>query len=370
MTNAGASASERPPVSIITGYLGSGKTTLLNRLLRDPALANTAVIINEFGEIALDHLLVAAPSENMVLLANGCICCAVRGDLVGTLTELADKRDRGDAPPFDRVLIETTGLADPVPVLQTLITDPDVGPRYRLDGVVTLVDGVHGAAQLDAHREAVKQAALADRLLLTKSDVATADALAVLEHRLAALNPGAERYHAVRGEIAAHELFGVRLARRDSNGVGRWLGHDSYFTPGERAGSYLRAAGGARHDDGIDAFGLYLDAPVTEAGLVTWMHLLASLRGANLLRMKGLLNVEGRPFAVHAVQTLIDEPVALDRWPDAERRSRLVFITRGMARADIERTLDALRYEPGERTGSGFDPQAYERFVAVARNFR
>jgi G3E family GTPase len=362
---------ERPPVSIITGYLGSGKTTLLNRLLRHPATANTAVIINEFGEIALDHLLVAAPSENMVLLANGCICCAVRGDLVGTLGDLADKRERGETPPFDRVLIETTGLADPVPVLQTLITDPEVGPRYRLDGIVTLVDAVHGAAQLDAHREAVKQAALADRLLVTKCDVAAAESVAALERRLAALNPGAQRFRAVRGEIGPEALLGATLAGRHGEALARWLGHQPYFAAGGRRSRYLGGDDGARHDDRVKAFGLYLDEPVTETGLVTWLHLLASLRGANLLRMKGLLNVEGRPFAVHAVQTLIDEPVELERWPDADRRSRLVFVTRDMARADIERTLDALRYDPGTRAGSGgFDPRAYERFVAVARKFR
>lgn len=371
MTNAISRAPERPPVSIITGFLGSGKTTLLNRLLREPALAKTAVIVNEFGEIALDHLLVAVPSENMVLLANGCICCAVRGDLVGTLEELADKRDRGETPPFDRVLIETTGLADPVPVLQTLITDPDVGPRYRLDGVVTLVDAVHGAAQLDAHREAIKQAALADRVLITKCDVAAPEVVSALERRLVALNPGAQRYRAVRGEIGSEELFGVTLAGRDGEVLARWLGHQSYFAAGAPRNSYLAGANGGRHDDGVEAFGLYLDEPVTETGLVTWLHLLASLRGANLLRMKALLNVEGRPFAVHAVQTLIDEPIALERWPDEERRSRLMFITRDMARDDIERTLDALRYDAGARVaGGGFDPKAYERFVAVARNFR
>jgi len=365
MTAAGV---ERPAVSIITGYLGSGKTTLLNRLLRAPALANTAVIINEFGEIALDHLLVAAPSENMVLLANGCICCAVRGDLVGTLGELAEKRKRGDTPPFDRILIETTGLADPVPVLQTLITDPEVGPRYRLDAVLTLVDGVHGAAQLDAHREAIKQAALADRLLITKCDLAPGESITALERRLAALNPGAQRYRIARGEIAPEDLFGVALEDCGTKNLTRWLQPEAYLAAGAHRGRYL---GKGRHDDGIDAFSVHLDRPVTRAGLVTWLHLLASLRGANLLRMKGLLNVEGRPVTVHAVQTLIDEPVALERWPDEERRSRLVFITRDMARADIERTLDALGFDAGGPQESGaFDPRAYERFVAVAKNFR
>ena len=370
MTNGTASASERPPVSIITGYLGSGKTTLLNRLLRDPALANTAVIINEFGEIALDHLLVAAPSENMVLLANGCICCAVRGDLVGTLEELARKRETGDAPPFDRVLIETTGLADPVPVLQTLITDPDVGPRYRLDGVVTLVDAVHGAGQLDAHREAVKQAALADRMLITKCDVAEDETVAALEERLAQVNPAARRYRVARGEIAPSELFGAMPERSEGTAVSGWLGHAAYVTPGGRQERLLKGTRGP-HEESVKAFASYLDQPVTQAGLVAWLHLLASIRGANLLRMKGLLNVEGRPVAVHAVQTLIDEPVTLDDWPDSERRSRLVFITRDIARADIERTLDALRYDAGPRAADGgFDPRAYERFVAMARNFR
>jgi G3E family GTPase len=370
MTNGTASASERPPVSIITGYLGSGKTTLLNHLLRDPALSNTAVIINEFGEIALDHLLVAAPSENMVLLANGCICCAVRGDLVGTLGDLAGKRDRGETPPFDRVLIETTGLADPVPVLQTLITDPDVGPRYRLDGVVTLVDAVHGAAQLDEHREAVKQAALADRILITKCDIAAAEAVTALERRLASLTPAAGRHRVVRGQIDPEELFGVTLQRGDGKAVASWLGHASYSSAGKGRSARLTPRGRVNHDQGVQAFALYLDEPVTEAGVVAWLHLLASLRGANLLRMKALLNVEGRPVAVHAVQTVIDEPVALNEWPDAERRSRLVFITRDIARADIERTLDALRYDAGPRAAGGFDPRAYERFVAMARNFR
>lgn len=362
-------AAERPAVSIITGYLGSGKTTLLNRLLRDPAFANTAVIINEFGEIALDHLLVAAPSENMVMLASGCICCTVRGELVDTLADLARKRSRGETPLFDQVLIETSGLADPVPVLQTLITDEEVGPRYRLDGVVTLVDGVHGAAQLDAHREAVKQAALADRLLVTKSDLARAGAVAALEGRLEIINPGARRYRVTRGEIAADELFGAALDGRD--GPANWLRHDTYVPAGAPSRRAVRDARRGRHDDGVEAFGVYLDEPVTETGLVTWLHLLASLRGANLLRMKGLLNVEGRPVAVHAVQTLIDEPVQLPRWPDAERRSRLIFITRDMERGDIEKTLEALRFDAGARPlRGGFDPRAYERFVALAKNFR
>ncbi len=357
----------RVPVSLITGFLGSGKTTLLNRLLQDPALAGAVVIINEFGEIALDHLLVATPSENTVLLANGCICCTVRGDLTDTLAGLARKRDGGELPRFDRVLIETTGLADPVPVLQTLITDEATAPHYRLDSVATLVDGVHGASQLDAHPEAVKQAALADRLLITKSDIAGADTLASLEQRLARINPGANRSRVIRGEIAPEALFGAALheAAADNPRFARWLAHEAVAGTCDDGHGH---AVGTRHDDRVSAFCVYLDRPATRAGLIMWLNLLAGLRGANLLRVKGLLNVEGAPIAVHAVQTLIDEPVELARWPDTERRSRLVFITRDLPRAAIEKTLPMLTFDAGAPRGT-IDPHAYARFAAAAQNF-
>jgi len=367
MSEVTAAAGKRPPVSIITGYLGSGKTTLLNRLLADPGMARAAVIINEFGEIGLDHLLVATPNENTVLLANGCICCTVRGDLVDTLRGLARKRLEGALPPFDRVLVETTGLADPVPVLQTLITDDNVAPLYRPDSVMTLVDAVHGARTLDEHAEGVKQAVLADHLLLSKCDLAGEDAVAALERRLARLNPGARQFRVTRGEIHPRELFGAALdAAADGSGLARWLNHHAYAAT--RTGRQRRAG---RHDRGIRSFGLCLERPVTRAGLMTWMRLLTSLRGASLLRMKGLLNVDGRPVAVHAVQTLIDEPVELPRWPDAERRSRLVFITRGLARDEIERTLAMLEIGSEKNAARGtLDPQAYARFVEAAQTFR
>ncbi len=365
MTNVTAVAEDRPPVSIITGYLGSGKTTLLNRLLADPSMARAAVIINEFGEIGLDHLLVATPNENTVLLANGCLCCTVRGDLVDTLRDLHERRRDGALPPFDRVLVETTGLADPVPVLQTLITDEAVAPLYRADGVVTLVDAVHGARSLDEHAEAVKQAALADCILITKCDRAGARAIAVLERRLARVNPGARRFRVTRGEIAPGELFGAALDPANS-GVTRWLNFTAYAA--ETAGRRKRAG---RHDGHIRSFSLHLDRPATRAGLMTWLKLLATMRGANLLRVKGLINVEGRPFAVHAVQTVIDEPVELPHWPDADHRSRLIFITRGLGRAELERTLAALELGADTHASRGaLDPRAYARFVAAAQGFR
>lgn len=360
------------PVSIITGFLGSGKTTLLNRLLQHAGMADTAVIINEFGEIGLDHLLIATPSENTVLLSNGCLCCTVRGDLVETLADLYNKRRDGAIPGFGKVVVETTGLADPVPILQTLMTDPELVPAFRLDAVVTLVDGVNGAGQLDQHPESVKQAAVADRLIITKSDLAGPAELQALERRLARINPGAARLTAINGDIEPARLFGAGLAdvARDGDARG-WLRADAYAENGHRHDGHEHAADVNRHDDHIRAFCIYYDKPVSATGLAVWLDTLAALRGANLLRVKGLINVAGSPVAVNAVQTLIHEPQALARWPDDERRSRLVFITRDMARAEVERTLDALALPdvPGGR-GRALDPQAYAQFVAAMKSFR
>lgn len=354
----------RLPVSIITGFLGSGKTTLLNRLLQDPAMAGAAVIINEFGEIGLDHLLIATPNENTVLLASGCICCTVRGDLVNTLRDLDKQRRQGDLPPFDRVLIETTGLADPVPIVQTVVIDEKLAPQYQLDSVITLVDAVNGAAQLDQQPESRKQAAVADRLLITKTDIADPAVVAVLRERLATLNPAAEVTTASRGEVAPALLFGATIAPESREAdVARWLREDEYRRVESR--QYSLAPGA--HDAGIRSYSLMLDIPVTRAGLTAWLTALASLRGAELLRVKGLLNVEGEPVAVHAVQTLIHEPVTLERWPDEERRSRLVFITRNMTREAVESTLDVLGWQSDvpSTVVPKPDPQAYARFLAA-----
>jgi len=363
-TNAG-----RPPVSIITGYLGSGKTTLLNRLLQHPGMANAAVIINEFGEIGLDHLLVSTPSENTVLLQNGCLCCTVRGDLVETLADLLVRRGKGGLPAFDRVLVETTGLADPVPVLRTLASEELIATRLRTGAVITLVDGVNGEAQLDTCPESVKQAAVADCLVITKSDLARKPALARLRKRLATINPGVQAHEAVRGEIEPALLFDAALddpsARRSR--VERWLNEAAYVKAERSPLHAKRGRGGSR----IGSFAVRRDRPVSAAGLMAWMNLLAALKGGNLLRVKGLINVEGRPVAVHAVQSVIHEPVELEKWPSADRDSRIVFITRDMARAELEATLPALDLAaraPGK--GVAIDPEAYARFARAAAGFR
>jgi G3E family GTPase len=360
---------DRIPVSIITGFLGAGKTTLLNRLLREPAMSDTAVIINEFGEIGLDHLLVARPAENMVVLDGGCICCTVRGDLVGTLNDLHARRTAAELPPFNRVLVETTGLADPVPILQTLITDPELAQIYRLQDVITMVDGLHGHAQLDRNPESVKQAAVADTVLITKRDLAGEPALAELSARLTSLNPGAVLHVIERGMVPPDLLFsspGVDAAATAAQ-LERWLNHRAYVSaPGP---ARFMSRGSPAHDDGIRAFSIYRDEPVSAAGLTLWLQSLAGLRGANLLRFKGLLNVDGRPIVVQAVQTIIHEPVELEAWPDDDRRSRLVFITRDMERIELERTLDALDYAPDATPTPRIDPQAYARFVQALQGF-
>ena len=365
MTSPTVVAAERPPVSIITGYLGSGKTTLLNRLLRDPGMARAAVIINEFGEVALDHLFIATPGDNTVLLANGCLCCTIRGDLVGTLSRLLAQRGAGGIPAFDRVLVETTGLADPVPVLRTLASEETIAPRLRPGAVITMVDGVNGEGRLDDCPESVKQAAVADCLLISKTDIAEAAALGRLRKRLTRINPGAQLLDAVRGAVAPGLLFGTALVdpAAEREAVERWLNEEAYAKAEP-------ARGGGRHGDRIHAFAVRHEEPVTGAGLAAWLNLMATLKGANLLRVKGIINVAGSPVVVHVVQSVIHEPLTLESWPSADRSSRIVFITRDLGRAEIEATLPALGLDAKRRAGAAIDPAAYARFVSAAAGFR
>jgi G3E family GTPase len=316
-------------VTVVTGFLGSGKTTLIRRLLTHPGMNRVAVVINEFGEVGIDNALVAASSENVTLLANGCLCCTVRTDLQETLRELFAQRRAGEVIDFDRVVVETTGLADPAPVIQTFAADTLLAAQYRLDGVVTLVDAVNGARQLDAQPEAVKQAAVADRLLLTKTDLAGAAEVEALRGRLRSLNPRAEFAVAVQGEVdpAFFLDIGLRTARADGAQLERWLG-----SPGEGDG-YLgkRLATGA-HDRAIRSFVLWFDRPFSWQTFSAAMELLTSMRGPDLLRVKGLVNVAGErgPVVVQGVQHIFHPPTTLDAWPSEDRRSRLVFITRNI----------------------------------------
>ncbi len=327
---------ETTPVTVLTGFLGAGKTTLLNHLLQQPELAGAAVLVNEFGEIGLDHLLVEKIDDSTVLLNAGCLCCTIRGDLARVLREMLPRARRGD---ISRIVIETTGLADPVPILATLITDPVAASAYRLDGIVTVVDAVNGAEHLDSQDEAVRQVAVADRIIISKADLADT---AALRDRLHALNPGAPIIEAAFGKVDPG--FVLRAGLFDPAAkipdVAGWLNvaaveadHRHHHDPN-------------RHDARISAFCVTLPDPLDWPGLSMWLEMLVASRGENLLRVKGILNLKGhdRPVAIHAVHHLMHPPAKLAAWPEGDpRTSRIVFITRDLPRAVIEDGLLAFQ---------------------------
>jgi G3E family GTPase len=305
------------PVSVVTGFLGSGKTTLLSRLLRDPALARTAVIVNEFGEVGLDHLLLEASDEEVVLLEGGCLCCKVRGDLVRTAGELLARRARGAAA-FDRIVVETTGLADPAPILQALMTDREIAQALRLESVIATVDCAAGGATLDAHPQSVKQAALADRIVLTKTDLADPGALA---ERLRRINPSAPQLTALHGAVDANLLF---------RGT-------SYDRPLDTRTSHA--------DSGVTTFCLRRSEPLHAVTLSLFLQVLAEHGGAKLLRLKGLVDVlesPGRPALIHGVQHVFHPPAWLDAWPDDDRTTRIVVISQGLDAGWLQDLLEVL----------------------------
>lgn len=357
---------DRIPVLLVTGFLGSGKTTLLNHLLKHPAMAKSLVVVNEFGEIGIDHLLVSAPSENILLMDNGCLCCVLQGELKDTFVALYSKRARGDIPAFDRIILETTGLADPVPVMQTIVADGDVAFCYRLEAVVTLVDALHGAHQLEHTPESIKQAAVADILLISKTDLAGDAEIADLTEKLSRINPTTlpveVDYEAF--DVSPFLAGETRMTDRAAS-VEKWLRATS---SGEHHVSSPNADGRDHHTDRLNTFSIAHDVPVTRRALVMWMNLLADFRGRDLLRVKGLVNVDGKPVVIHIVQTVVHEPIELECWPNADRRSRVVFITRNITRDDIAPTLEALAMsESVDRPAHSIDREAYAGFLRLAK---
>ncbi len=350
------------PVTVLTGFLGSGKTTLLAHLLRDPALKDTAVIINEFGEIGLDHHLIEQVKGEVVVMESGCVCCTIRSDLGNTLRSLYLRRARGEVPAFKRVVIETTGLADPAPIVQLLIEDPLVEAYYRLDGIIATVDAVNGKWQLFTEPHAVKQVAVADRVVLTKTDLASREAVIEIAGQIQALNPGAPLVLALHGQVASAALFNVGLydPTTKSVDVQRWLRDEAYAAQNARDDAHDhghahdpvpdhggRAVG--RHDARIASTCLTATDPLDWDGFSSWLDRLLAERGADILRVKGILNVTGedRPVVIHGVQHLFHPPARLASWPDDDRRSRLVFITRDLDRATLERGFAAHREPTG-----------------------
>lgn len=343
----------RISTSLLTGFLGSGKTTILNELLRHEEMGETAVIVNEFGEISLDHLLVENATEEMIVLESGCVCCSVRNDLLETMTELYEKRDRGVIPRFQRVVIETTGLADPAPILRTLIREADVAERYFLDSVLCTVDLFNLEDTLRGQYESRKQVAVADRLILTKYDLlekevgqeAAEQCLLELREMLWDLNPSAPHVVVRPGAVEPHELFGVALfdEARDANArpdVSAWLRDDAYLATEEEHDH------GAAHAHGheLRSFCLTWSDPIPMQVFEAWITSLLHYQGPRLLRVKGIVNIREieRPTILHIVQHAFHDPVVLDSWPDDDRRTRIVFITKGLERESLERGLQDL----------------------------
>ena len=332
----------RVPVSVVTGFLGSGKTTLLNRLVRHPGMADTALIVNEFGEIGIDHELVDSAFENTVVMDSGCICCSIRGDLVDTIGDLFANVGQGRLPSFSRIVIETTGLADPVPIVHALTGEAVIADRCRLDSVVTTVDAQNGAGQLDVHIEAERQVALADVAVITKTDLVTADAVQDVLRRVARLNPGLPTHTAVQGEIDPDLLF------EGAGGAPARIAEELRAVEAAESHAHEHEHGHHHHPDvnrhgNIRAHTIQTTAPLRWDRLRLWLETVFSLRGAEFLRLKGIVDVAGeeRPVVVQAVGNTFSPPRLLADWPDGVRASRIILITQGLAPEDLQRSFDA-----------------------------
>lgn len=372
------------PVILLTGFLGSGKSTLLGRILRDPRFSDTAVVVNEFGEVGLDGFLVEHSLEQTVEMTSGCLCCTIRGDVRQTLLSLHRRQAQGQVPAFERLIIETTGLADPAPVLHTLMTDPQLANRYMLGGVVTVVDVVSAEMTLERFAESVKQVAVADRIVLTKTDMvldpASKSDLETLRSYIKRLNPGARIVDRHDTGFDLRQLFDTSLydPLTKSIDVQRWLNSEAYESS-ESAHDHHHHHGHNHHDHGhhhhghhgdehhhdinrhgedIEAFCLVLDDPISSTSFTMALDLLVSSKGADLLRVKGILNIREKPetpVVIHGVQHVFHDPVWLEAWPDTDRRSKIVFITRGVPKETIETLFDAITsiLRPPEKAKAG-----------------
>jgi len=327
------------PVTVVTGFLGSGKTTLISKLVRHPEMNRVAVVINEVGEIGIDHDLVASSSENITLLSNGCICCSVRTDMQETLRDLFARRTVGEILDFDRVIIETTGLADPAPVIQTLVSDTMLEAQYRFDGLVTLADAVNLPSQLKNQPEATKQLAIADRIFITKTDLIASPEMDALHAQIIQINPHAPIAYLTNGVIEPKELMNLGLtSAKSTSKTLDFLGENGPSTEtGKYLGSFVNA-----HSSQIKTASIRFTEPFTWTAFSAALELLSNLRGPDMLRVKGIVNVEGNPVVIQGVQHIFHPPVHLDKWPSSDQDSRLVFITRNIPAELIQNLFEAV----------------------------
>ena len=344
------------PVTVITGFLGSGKTTLLSSILKKKELQKTAVIINEFGEIGLDHALIEHTDENIVELQSGCICCTIQGDLNKTLIDLFDKMMNGKVSSFNRVLIETTGLANPVPIIHTLMSSIELIRIYSLDGVITVVDSVNGEKTLDLHEESLKQLALAEKIILSKTDIIDKDEIKSLIYRIKEINPVSQIVYSKFGNIPLEEIFGLGAydPYKKSADVKNWLAAEKYKDKKHHHHHDVN-----RHNENIRAFSMMSENPVNMIAFSFFRDMITAALGANLLRMKGIINIAGeeRPAVIHGVQHIFHPVQWLETWPDNDRRTKLVFITQNIKKEQIE---DFFRPLMGLDTEKGLPKEIFE----------
>ena len=368
---------QRIPVTLLTGFLGAGKTTLLNHLVRDPAAGRIAVVMNEFGDVGLDHDLIEEATEETILLDSGCLCCSIRGDLATTLAALMERRKQGDLA-FDRLVIETTGIADPGPVLHTMVVSDLIAPDYRMDGVVTLADAATGHGTLDRQFEAVHQIAVADVIVLTKTDLVSEAELQDFETRIQGINEAAPRVRAAHGCVQFGTLFNLSAMRTGAaqDDIAKWIGdaqsdeapghhHDGHDHHGHHHHDHGDSCGHHHHDHDHDdhehhhhqhhdaritSASIVMDKPIPASVFDFWLDMLIAFKGPDILRMKGIVHVEGMdwPFVFHGVQHIFDQPVPLKSWKGDNTESRVVVIARDMTKDDLEGSLDVLRMQPKE----------------------
>jgi G3E family GTPase len=327
------------PVSVLTGFLGSGKTTILQHLLTLPEMKRTALIINEFGEVSVDHLLVENAEEKMVLLSNGCVCCSVRGDLVQAVKSLFQRQRSDEIPPFDRILLETTGLADPGPIVQSLIGPALASYPVYFDSIATTVDTTNVLEAMQKHEQMLPQIAVADSLMLTKTDVTGKEEVDAIEERMAELNPRARIERTAAGKATKSAVFGQRLLDPTASPREMRAATEQMFS------SHQESTPDHAHDVEIQSFVITRDEPLSYRTLDTFLQALRSYRGEDLLRVKGLVKLLGseeRPSVVHGVQSVMHPPTKLRRWPSKDHRTQLVFITRNISRADVENMLSGI----------------------------